>query len=448
MGTLEEILPKVYQLINGEVINIKAKYTLAKTRYQAKDSALVMFLVEAYNPSYSLIIDPYAWATYYGGNSKELPSAITTDKTGNSAITGYTFSTAFPAAAATGYTVFQAGYQGGTALGYGDAFIVKFDPAGTRLWATYYGGSGNDVGYGLATDLLGNIVVTGATSSVTFPVGAIAGNTVAQTSNAGGFDIFLLKFNPLGLRLWATYYGGTGDEYGFDIATDISNNIAITGDAQSLDFPVGATAGNTVFQTACGFAGDACILKFDATGNRLWATYYGGNDIDGGRGIILDGSGNLFVTGTTASTNFPTGAVAGNTVFQAAKAFAGFDYDAFILKFDPTGVRLWATHYGGNGRDIGCDITIDLSGNTVITGYTSATNFPVGAVAGNTVFQSVTGGSYDVFVIKFNSTGARLWATYHGGYRQEWAFRCAADDNGNIYIYSESGKMQITETFL
>jgi hypothetical protein len=440
VGEMKEKLPKVYQNINGKIVDIKAEYIL---EHRSDNETIIHFKFSTFNSSFPLVVDPFVWATYYGGSGIEACTDIAVDAIGNAVITGYTYSLDFPVG---GASVFQGSNSGGNGAALMDAYVVKFSPAGVRLWATYYGANGQDQGNGIATDPSGNIVITGYTYSTNFPVGASAGNNVFQPTygNSGTAstygDAFVVKFDPAGTRLWATYYGGAEMDSGLGISADAGGNLVITGSTLSINFPIGASGGNTIFQASFGGLSDAFVVKFAPNGTRLWATFYGGSGDENngwrGGGIATDFNGDVVITGHTNSINFPTGLSAGNTMFQGAFG-GGTGADAFVVKFASNGVRLWATYYGGNDVDEGLGITTDLSGNVIITGDTYSTNFPIGATFGNTVFQATSGGSYDAFVVKFDSRGMRLWATYHGGNQYEWALSCAADNNGNIYIIGD-----------
>jgi gliding motility-associated-like protein len=276
------------------------------------------------------------WATYYGGFGEESAYSIETDLNGDVFVTGWTKSQDFPVQSAGGGSYNQPTYGGG----FMDAFILQFQNNGTRLWASYYGGSGQDQGYGLSTDLQGNLWLTGKTDSPDFPTQNTG--TFFQGTHAGESDAFILKFDNLGVRQWATYYGGSGSDEGHSISTDTNGNAFVTGETFSDNFSTQNNGG--YFQSNYGGAGDAFVLKFSSDGSNLWATYYGGLGYDTGISICNDSQGNLFVLGSSESTDFPL--QNSGTFFQGT--FNGGFSDAFFLKFDNNGARLWATLMGGD----------------------------------------------------------------------------------------------------
>jgi gliding motility-associated-like protein len=436
-GNSKEEKPVSYSGNKEVNTNYKINYQRAiKINQDSGYETSVVFEIpeEQINRYETLVIDPQLyWATFYGGDDGwEGPMSVDTDNSGNVFVTGYTQSTNFPVQNAG--TFFQ-----GTNAGDVNAFILKFDNAGNRIWATYYGGSGIDSGNSIATDNSGNVFLTGHTTSTDFPV-QNAGTFFQGTFAGGGFllvggDAFILKFDNAGNLLWATYYGGNEDDSAYSIAIDNSGNVFVAGITLSTNFPI-QNAGTFFQWTYGGGLYDAFILKFDNAGNLLWATYYGGSDDDYGFSIATDNSGNVFVTGNTSSPNFPVQNA--GTFFQGT--LGGGTFDVFILKFDNVGNLLWATYYGGSWDDYGYSIAIDNSGNVFVTGWTASTNFPLQNAG--TFFQASNGGGlYDAFILKFDNAGNRLWATYYGGSGDETFGSydiIAIDACGNVYLGFET----------
>jgi hypothetical protein len=161
---------------------------------------------------------------------------------------------------------------------YNPNLELIIDPV-TRLWGTYYGGSGSggDLGYSCSTDASGNVYLAGYTSSNTGTIIATAGSH--QSTNGGGTsDAFLVKFNLSGVRQWGTYYGGAGDDLGYSCATAGAGNVYLAGYTASNTGTILATAGSHQ-STYGGGTYDAFFLKFNTSGLRLWGTYYGGQEM-------------------------------------------------------------------------------------------------------------------------------------------------------------------------
>jgi hypothetical protein len=364
------------------------------------------------------------WATYYGGSDVDYAYSVTTDPQGNVYVVGETYSTNFPVYNPGGGAYYQGNYAG-----YWDAFILKFNSSGVRVWATYYGGGIDDVAYSVTTDSQGDVYVVGRTTSTNFPVYNPGGGAYYQGSNAGD-DAFILKFNSIGVRVWATYYGGSNSDYANSVASDPQGNVYVVGWTYSTDFPVYNPGGSAYYQGS--FAGgycDAFILKFNSSGVRLWATYYGGSSSDYANSVATDPLGNVYVVGSTQSFDFPVYDPGGGAYFQGSNA----GYDAFILKFNSSGVRQWATYYGGGSEDRAYSVASDSQGNVYVVGYTLSTDFPVYDPGGGAYFQGSNAG-YDAFILKFNSSGVRQWATYYGGGSEDRAYSVASDSQGNVYV--------------
>ena len=170
----------------------------------------------------------------------------------------------------------------------------------------------------------------------------------------------------------------------------------------------------------------------------VYSTYLGGSDQDEGDGIAVDTSGNAYVTGFTASSDFPTTAGAFQTTY-------GGGSDVFVTKLNPTGSRPCLLHLsrGERHRVDGLGIAVDTSGNAYITGITASSDFPTTAGA----FQTTFGGAFDAFVTELNSTGSGLiYSTYLGGSSDEDGFGIAVDTSGNAYVtgYTESSDFPTT----
>ncbi|MCX7785204.1 MAG: SBBP repeat-containing protein [candidate division WOR-3 bacterium] len=336
------------------------------------------------------------WATYYGGGLSDVGYGITTDNSGNVFVTGNTYaSTSFPTYNPGGNAYYQA-----TNAGSFDAFILKFSNTGVREWATHYGGSDEDHGYAITADSAGNVFVTGMTRSTNFPTYNPGAGAYFQGNIQGYRTVFILKFNNNGVREWATFYGGSTNDYGRSIAVDNAGNVFVVGNTSSGNFPTYDAGGNTYYQSTIGGSDDAFILKFNNAGIRQWATFYGGSAGDIARSIAKSNSGKIFITGNTLSSNFPTYDPGAGAFYQGTLTGG---HEVFILGFNNTGVREWATYYGGTGTDYGMSITTDGIGNIFLTGFTLSSNFPTYNPGGNAYYQATNAGSYDAYILKFSA---------------------------------------------
>ena len=339
---------------------------------------------ETYNTSVAFITklsstgSALSYSTFLGGNDgPDCGAGIAVDSSGNAYVTGETDSSNFPTKSA---------YQkdhGGNA----DAFISKLSSAGSALtYSTYLGGSGDDYGYGIALDSDGNAYIGGYTASTNFPT-----NNAYQKTKALANDAFITKLSSAGDALtYSTFLGGRGgDEIEYDgIAVDASGNAYVAGRTGSNDFPT-----KNAYQGTYKGAHDAFITKLSSSGDTLsYSTYLGGTGSDYGYGIAIDTSGNAYVTGYTASDDFPT-----NNPSQSA--FAGAT-DAFITKLSSSGNALtYSTYLGGDSNDYGYGITVDSSGSAYVSGKTKSTDFPT-----KSAYQGSKAGSDDAFVLKYQGT--------------------------------------------
>jgi len=277
---------------------------------------------------------------------------------GNAYVTGYTFSTDFP----TTPGAFQTTCPG--ACAHGHPFVTEFNPTGSALlYSTYLGGSNIDGAGRIAIDAAGDAYVSGETFSADFPVtpGAF------QTTCGGGCandtsDAFVTELNPSGSALvYSTYIGGSALDGATGIVLDAAGDAYITGQTYSNDFPTTPGA----FQTTCvgscaNNASDAFMAELNSTGSALvYSTHLGGSSYDSGTAIAVDATGGTYVTGDTASTDFPITPGA----FQPACA-GGCSYaNAFVTKFVP-GDQVWPLALNFGSQPIGVASTAQ---NTALT---------------------------------------------------------------------------------
>ena len=315
------------------------------------------------------------FATYLGGGGFEVAGSVATDSQGNIYIAGRTDSPDFPVKNAIQPEP----------KSYSQIFIAKFDPAGNLLYSTYFGGSANDLATAIATDPAGNVYVTGALQSTDFPVAK-----AFQAKNAGGVDAFVLKLDPSGNVLYATYLGGTQNDFGMAITADAAGNAYVTGRTESADFPV--TGGAFQTQPAQYISGITSITayatKLDASGNLVYSTFLGGSNGDVGWAIAVDALEQAHVAGQTSSLDFPT---TPNAIEPAAGRSGGSR--AFLTKLTGDGSGLvYSTYLGGPLTDSARALAIDSSGNAYITGQTTDARLPIVNGA-----QSYLGG--DVYLV-------------------------------------------------
>lgn len=361
------------------------------------------------------------YSTYLGGHGSDHALGISVDALGNAYVTGRTTSTDFP--------VTTDAYQK-TASGE-DAFVVKLNAGGTVAYATLLGGSGAERGNAITLDSAGNAYVTGKTTSPDFPTTPVA----LQTTLRGFQDAFVTKLNANGSALlYSTFLGGGSDfDEAYGIAVSAAGEAYVAGGTASADFPT-ASAFQPSFGGGTVFFGDGFITKLNATGGAVvYSTYLGGTQGDQTNAIAVDAVGNAYITGVTASTNFPT-----RNAAQSAKAGDCTDIfsncnDAFAVRLDAAGGLSYSTYLGGGSRsstangagDAGVSVAVDAAGNAYVTGTTGSDDFPtVRAV------QNTRAGNGDAFITKLSAVGAVVYSTYFGGVGDESAHAIAVTPAG------------------
>lgn len=399
------------------------------------------------------------WATYYGNDVYVIGTGLACDTKGNVYLAGGTM--ADTAIATTG--AHQAAYGGGTER---DAYLVKFSGTGQRLWGTYYGGSGEDIAYALACDTSDNIYMVGRTRSNT----NIASAGSHKTTLVGTEVFFAAKFNSSGVRQWGTYYGeNASPQYGWlpymSASVDLAGNLYFAANVgvypSTVNLPADMTTAGS-HQPAYAGKNDVLLVKLNKDGVRQWGTYYGGakEDLVVREALAHDKWGNVYLFGRTHSASGIASAGAHQTTLAGGGSSfvdsAHYGGDGFLAKFNPAGVRQWATYYGGAGSENGYGyggVTCDAAGNIVIAGTTES-NTGI-ATAGN--YQSFILSESSGYIAKFDTAGVRKWGTYFGNISEGRIEGLCTNNSGNIYItgtfndyynLSTTGAHQTTPTML
>ncbi len=243
-----------------------------------------------------------------------------------------------------------------------------------------------------------------------------------------------LVIDPSVSYAYSTYLGGSLEDDGYGIAVDASGNAYVTGRTSSADFPI-VTGGYQTNNKGGGGTFDVFVSKIAADGSSLiYSTYVGGSGNDSGNAIAVDASGDAFVTGGTASGDFPVTA----GVFQPTLGTSATD-NAFIFELNASGTSLtYSTYLGGTASDEALGLAVDGSGNVYVAGKTTSADFPVFPVA--TPLQAYVSGSLSSgFVSELNSTAtALIFSTYIGGGTGDTADAIALDSADNVYVAGET----------
>lgn len=369
------------------------------------------------------------------------PAAMTVDGAGNVYLAGSTESNVFPATAGA----FQPSYSGGQCLTQGpplpqsphpcnDVFVIKLDPAGAIIYATYFGGNGDDQARAIAADAQGNAYVAGITSNNvngtnTFPV---TSGVAFPKPNSPSQSCFLAKISPAGDKLIYSTFLPFSD---FVVALSVDNQ----GEAYVASV-VAPAPGN--FQTTPGAfqpvapraSASGAVLKISADGSKpLYATFLSGSTPSAAEDILysiaVDSAGDACITGSTGSSDFPVTPDA----YESAQPQGG----TFVVKLNPSGSDLiYGTYLGGAG-DSGTVIKIDSEGNAYVLGTPNTYSPPLQITAG--AFESSPSASWapsgtPAFLVKVNSTGTAVnYATYVPN-----AVAMDVDTTGNAYVVGQA----------
>ena len=451
--TISERIPLSYLLSNS---NKRLKNVTVK--YLEKGKGLFGFNIPKYDASKTLVIDPVVWSTYWGGSGSEQNFDLVTDIDSNVYICGSTTSTfgiATAGAHLSSYTNSQDGcivkfnkqgrlvwgtYFGGTGndlitamqinnkqelvlVGYtnssggiastgsfqtsissintNDVFLTTFDSSGTYKWGTYFGGTAIESASSVAVDPITNqISIVGVTSSTDFSF-TFNGH---KTTYAGGNDFFLARFTSTGSPIWATYYGGAGNDLLAKITTDASGNIYLGGYTYSADgiATINGTKKTNILNTP-----DGVYAIFSSTGVLKYATFFGASlKTDLVNAIATDSKGNVFIAGETQSAD----SIATVGAYRTSLYGTSFQ-DGMLLCYDTSGNLNWATYIGGDQNDFSRTITTSPDGYVFVGGFSVSKIGFTSPDALKPTLTDVYDGTYSVF----SSNGTHQTSSYFGG---------------------------------
>jgi hypothetical protein len=365
-------------------------------------------------PSANLVTsETSTYTTYFGGTMGEDATKVAFDNEGNTILIGQTPSDDFP----TTVGAFQDTYGGGD----WDGFVAKFSPSGDLLYSSYLGGFGYEHVTSVNTDSENNIVLTGTTASSNFPTTPDGFDTTFN----GVTDGFIMKIAPNGSLLYSSFFGGTGNDWIYGIQFDSSENYMFSGWTDSLGL---GTAG-TLYPNAIGGA-DSFIARVSADGSTLQMfSYIGGTGTDRIYTLDIDSDYNYIIGGLTESSDFPVSP-------NAFQSITTIEVDAVLAKISHNGSTLvYSTLLGGNGEDLGLTVSVDSADSICISGYTTSDDL----TTVNAYQSTFGGGTADIYIAKFNSTGYVDFLTYLGGDGTDYCWEAVFDFEDNIVVAGRTG---------
>ena len=386
------------------------------------------------------------WSARIGSAGTEIGYAVATDSSGNIYVTGQ--------GGAALITVFN---SDGTAfpttildISNGEAFIVKYNAAGTVQWVTRISSTSVDIGYAIATDSSGNMYVTGQSSNV---VTAFNSNGTAfgtTLGNAGGSDVFIVKYDTSGFVQWVARVASAGNDAPFAMATDSSGNVYVTGWTGSGSVVTAFSSNGVGFSPTIPNSGgtDAYIVKYNTSGIVQWVARIASTQQDAGYGMATDSSGNVYVTGQGSTGSVVTAYNSDTTAFATTIPNSG-NADAFIVKYNTSGFVQWVARVASGGNDIGYAIATDSSGNVYVTGQGGSgvvvTAFSSNGVAfGTTLANS---GNTDAFLVKYDTSGIVQWVARVASAAVDIGYGIATDSSGNVYVTGQGGSNAVVTAF-
>ena len=402
-GRFVQHQPVAYQIVDGKRSAVSARYKVGR-------DGVVQLVMGHYDRRLRLTIDPtIAWSATLGAGQSGAGNAygLALDSTGNVIVVGGTAATDFPTVNASDST-----------LNKSDVFITKFSPDGaTKLFSTFYGGSGFESASAVTVDGSDNIIIAGSSTSADLTTkGAF------QPAIRGSGNAFVAKFSPTGTLLYGTFLGGFLGESITAVAVNSAGNIFVAGKTYSSGFPV-----VNAYQTTLKGRTNGFLTKFSVDGSMLvFSTFLGGSGSDQINSLALGPDGSIYVAGSTSSADFPT-----LNAFQSTIT-AGSSSSAFVSRFAPSGASLiYSTFVSATSFSQALGLDVDAAGSAYITGVALA-GFPTK----NAQQPNFAGGS-DAFLTKLNPAGTGLvFSTYLGG-------SVGAAEQGNAVKVAASGNITV-----
>lgn len=404
--------PYVFQTINGIEKEIAAEYAIYDSGADGKTPLLGFRLLAAYDKNKELIIDPVlSYSSLLGGDLYNSGSNIAIDSTGNSYVLSRTFSVDNTDANADS-VICQNNCQS-------NVMVSKFSSNGSKLlWSIILSGSGDEDGSGIAVDEDNNVYIAGWTNSEDFPL-LKAHDTYFDGLSEG----FITKIDASGTKLlYSTYAGNARSEIITDINLASNGDVLISGRTSTPQFSESDHLNDDQRINTDGF-----ISRYSNDGrSHIFTQYIGGSRFDSVDALTSDEQGNIYVTGTTDSANFPVK----NALYNKLSGVS----DAFVSQYSADGKHLlFSSFLGGDGAEYGKDICLDRMGNPVIAGVTTSNNLPVKNAFDAT--RNGSNGDWDSFVTKISRDGSKLiHSSYLGGSLGDYAAAIKVDKLNNTFV--------------
>ena len=353
------------------------------------------------------------WAKSAGGNGDDGANYVATDASGNVYVTGF-----FNSPTITFDTVTLTNADSFTYLS--DIFVVKYDPLGNVAWAKSFGDSNNDVANSICVDTAGNVYIAGNYSSTRLRFGA------TTLINTGGADMFVTKLDPAGNVRWAKSARGSGDESANSVCADRFGHAFVTGTYSSPSLIFGT---DTLLNAGMD---DIFLTKYDSAGHVVWARRAGEPQEDVSASVAADAFGNAYITGYYNSLTL---------VFGPDLLINAGANDMFLAKYDSSGNVAWARGIGGGCNELAYSVHVDPFNKVLIAGSYSSHTLTFGAI---TITNSFYTCFYtDLFIAKYDTSGAAIWAISTGGNNGDNAESVTTDTAGNAYVTGGFGSPTI-----